>query len=122
MILHMRKLVQDSKQNVFHVAETSNEVRPASKTVNKHAENISSTISEINTCISLQKKEAGECLEKLDIFTNLSIDSGVTERLLLGERLSQSAESNHGQNSFHGIPQRIQDEFRHLINPFGTFL
>ena len=66
----MRKLVRDSKQNVFHVAETSNEVRAASETVNDHAENISSAISEINTGVSLQKKEADECQEKMDILSS----------------------------------------------------
>lgn len=66
MIDHMRALILDFKEGLFHVSEVSEEVKSASNTVNDHSEDIGRAIEEINQGIENQRLNANECQQKMD--------------------------------------------------------
>jgi len=90
MITHMQKLVKDSMENVSHVSQTVEEVQKASDIVTNHAENINSSIEEIDYGLSKQKTNADECQQKMD---TLSVEI----KMVLGEieKIKGFSESSH---------------------------
>ena len=90
MINHMHNLVQDSKQNVLKVSQTTQEVQNASEIVNTHSEDINCVIEEINSGIFMQKENADECQQKMDTLSG-------EIKTVLGEieKIEQFAISSH---------------------------
>lgn len=90
MVSNMQKLVKDSKENVFHVSRTVDEVKATSGVVNNHAQNISTAIINIDEGLSKQKQNADECQKKMDVLSN-------EIKMVLGEiaKIEKVADSNH---------------------------
>lgn len=70
MISNMQKLVKDSKDNVYHVSQTVEEVKSASGIINDRAEHIHTSIVEIDDGLSRQKQNADECQQKMDVLSD----------------------------------------------------
>jgi len=90
MISHMQKLVKKSKENVVHVAQTTQEVQNASSTVNHHAQTMNTAITDIDAGLDRQKANANECQQKMDILSN-EIKTVLTEI----ENIKAEADANH---------------------------